>query len=116
MESEGRVWVEVGSGNDGGGLKLRVIHLHPDNPAIADAVQLHKATVAATAAAANNIKTPDGDVDESQLDEVCNFIIIIIIKKDYQWQGRERKIDTLSLQRPPAPHYQPIEEKKRKVK
>lgn len=31
-DSDGRVWVEVG----GPGLRLRVIHLHPANPALAE--------------------------------------------------------------------------------
>lgn len=33
-DSDGRVWVEVG----GPGLRLRVIHLHPANPSLAEAL------------------------------------------------------------------------------
>ncbi|XP_047738715.1 uncharacterized protein LOC108680180 isoform X2 [Hyalella azteca] len=45
VESEGRVWVEVGScgsGRQKEGLKLRVAHLHPENPVIAPALQAYR--------------------------------------------------------------------------
>ncbi|KAF2367788.1 hypothetical protein FHG87_001457 [Trinorchestia longiramus] len=42
VESEGRVWVEVGGNSGNGkqtdGLKLRVTHLHPENPVIVPAL------------------------------------------------------------------------------
>nr|XP_045586461.1 uncharacterized protein LOC123748302 [Procambarus clarkii] len=40
QDSDGRVWVEVG----GPGLKLRVMHLHPANPSVADAVMTRLST------------------------------------------------------------------------
>lgn len=57
VDSDGRVWVEVG----GPGLKLRVMHLHPANPSVAEAISTRLAGMADVERGENMINLPADD-------------------------------------------------------
>ncbi|KAG7164992.1 uncharacterized protein LOC121871005 [Homarus americanus] len=57
QDSDGRVWVEVG----GPGLRLRVMHLHPANPSVAEALVTHFSAAAEDGQGGNIVQLPADD-------------------------------------------------------